>query len=62
MGNQHEAVKKTTRLKEIVAVMRKYHFLSNFYRQGNPEAICAALQEWVQPLSSWGKFCRHDQT
>lgn len=45
MGNQHEVVKKTTRLKEIVAVMRKYHFLSNFYRQGNPEAICAALQE-----------------
>lgn len=26
-------------------VMRKYHFIANFYRQRDPEAICTALQE-----------------
>lgn len=42
---QDQAVKKSTRLREIMGVMRKYHFLSNFYRQKDPVAICAALQE-----------------
>lgn len=42
---QDEAVKKSARLREIMAVMRKYHFISNFHRQKDPAAICAALQE-----------------
>lgn len=34
-----------SRVREIMAVMRKHHFLRNFYRQTNPEEICAALEE-----------------
>lgn len=44
-SDQEQVIKKTTRLKEIMGVMRKYHFISNFYRQKNPEEVCAALQE-----------------
>ncbi|WP_283588591.1 ABC1 kinase family protein [Limosilactobacillus viscerum] len=43
--DQQQAIKKSTRLKEIMGIMRKYHFISNFYRQKNPEEVCAALQE-----------------
>lgn len=46
MENQQQAeIKQGTRLREIIAVMRKYHFISNFYHQRDPEAICNALQE-----------------
>lgn len=43
--DQEQAIKKSTRLKEIMEVMRKHHFISNFYRQKDPEEVCAALQE-----------------
>lgn len=43
--DQEQAIKKSARLKEIMGVMRKHHFISNFYRQKNPEEICVALQE-----------------
>lgn len=45
MANQDEIIKKSTRIKEIMRVMRKYHFISNFYHQTDPQAICQALQE-----------------
>lgn len=46
MGNKQQAeLKQGTRLREIITVMRKYHFISNFYHQTDPEAICRALQE-----------------
>ena len=38
-------IKKGQRLREIMAVMRRHHFLSNFYHQKNPEEVVAALQE-----------------
>lgn len=44
-NDQGQTVKRSARLKEIMTVMRKHHFLSNFYRQEAPEEICAALQE-----------------
>ena len=44
-NKQQTEIKQGTRLKEIIAVMRKYHFISNFYHQRDPEAICNALQE-----------------
>ena len=42
---QPAELKQSVRLKQIMAVMRKYHFISNFYHQREPEAICGALQE-----------------
>ena len=44
-NKQQTEIKQGTRLKEIITVMRKYHFISNFYHQRDPEAICNALQE-----------------
>lgn len=44
MDNNDE-LKKSTRLREIVQVIRKYHFVSNFYHQTNPENIRQTLQE-----------------
>ena len=41
----NEEIKKSARLRKIMQVMRKYHFVSNFYHQTNPQAICQALQE-----------------
>ncbi|WP_288659096.1 AarF/UbiB family protein [uncultured Limosilactobacillus sp.] len=38
-------IKKGQRLREIMQVMRRHHFLSNFYHQKNPEEVVAALQE-----------------
>lgn len=38
-------IKKGQRLREIMQVMRRHHFLSNFYHQKHPEEIYAALQE-----------------
>lgn len=38
-------IKKGQRLREIMQVMRRHHFLSNFYHQKNPEEVSAALQE-----------------
>lgn len=38
-------IKKGQRLREIMAVMRRHHFLSNFYHQKNPAEVVAALQE-----------------
>ena len=32
-NKQQTEIKQGTRLKEIIAVMRKYHFISNFYHQ-----------------------------
>ena len=42
---QPAELKQSVRLKQIMAVMRKYHFISNFYHQREPETICGALQE-----------------
>lgn len=42
---QPAELKQSVRLKQIIAVMRKYHFISNFYHQREPETICGALQE-----------------
>lgn len=61
-NKQQTEIKQGTRLKEIIAVMRKYHFISNFYHQRDPEAICNALQELGQPLLSWGKSFRPGPT
>ncbi|WP_076461474.1 ABC1 kinase family protein [Limosilactobacillus caccae] len=44
MDNNDE-LKKSTRLREIMRVMRKYHFVNNFYHQTHPEDIRQALQE-----------------
>lgn len=38
-------IKKGQRLREIMQVMRRHHFLSNFYHQKNPAEIVTALQE-----------------
>lgn len=38
-------IKKGQRLREIMQVMRRHHFLSNFYHQKNPEEVSAVLQE-----------------
>ncbi|MRN07458.1 AarF/ABC1/UbiB kinase family protein [Lactobacillus sp. 0.1XD8-4] len=45
MTSNEEDIKKSTRLHKIMQVMRKYHFVSNFYHQTNPQEICQALQE-----------------
>src|SRR5699024_6781699 len=45
MTTNEEEIKKSARLRKIMQVMRKYHFVSNFYHQTNPQAICQALQE-----------------
>ena len=45
MMTNEEEIKKSARLRKIMQVMRKYHFVSNFYHQTNPQAICQALQE-----------------
>ncbi|MBB1078704.1 AarF/ABC1/UbiB kinase family protein [Limosilactobacillus sp. STM2_1] len=45
MTSSEEEIKKSARLRKIMQVMRKYHFVSNFYHQTNPQAICQALQE-----------------
>lgn len=45
MSSNEEEIKKSARLREIMQIMRKYHFVSNFYHQTNPQAICQALQE-----------------
>lgn len=40
-----QAISGKDRVREIMRVMRKHHFLHNFYRQTNPDEICAALEE-----------------
>lgn len=40
-----QTIKKGQRLREIMQVLRRHHFLSNFYHQTNPREVCAALQE-----------------
>jgi ubiquinone biosynthesis protein len=46
MSNEADIeIKKGQRLREIMQVMRRHHFLSNFYHQKHPEEIYAALQE-----------------
>lgn len=45
MTSENENIKKGRRLREIMEIMRRHHFLSNFYRQKNPHEVCLALQE-----------------
>lgn len=40
-----QEVSATKRLRQIVNVISKNHFLANFYHQTNPEVIVAALEE-----------------
>lgn len=42
---KEKTITKSSRLREIMAIMRRHHFLSNFYRQKNPHEIRLALQE-----------------
>lgn len=42
---KEKTITKSGRLREIMAVMRRHHFLSNFYRQKNPHEIRLTLQE-----------------
>lgn len=45
MTSETNDINKSQRLREIMAIMRRHHFLSNFYHQTNPGEVCAALQE-----------------
>lgn len=43
--NDSTSISGKSRVREIMTVMRKHHFLRNFYRQTNPTEICTALEE-----------------
>lgn len=45
MVSKSNNIKRSQRLREIMAVLRRHHFLSNFYHQTNPREVCIALQE-----------------
>lgn len=45
MTSETNDINKSQRLREIMTIMRRHHFLSNFYHQTNPKEVCAALQE-----------------
>lgn len=40
-----EEISQTARVREIMGILRRHSFLSNFYRQTNPDEILATFQE-----------------
>lgn len=44
-SEQETTINKGQRLREIMQILRRHHFLTNFYHQTNPEEVVTALQE-----------------
>ena len=60
MTTNEEEIKKSARLRKIMQVMRKYHFVSNFYHQTNPQA--RHCKNWDRPLLNLAKYYQPVQT